>query len=58
MAKKKLGKLPEQDTELLALITPGDVDAAKAAASIHGSARFVKLLEAKRRDETTEQEQE
>ena len=55
MAKKKLGKLPEQDTELLALITPGDVDAAKAAANIHGSARFVKLLEAKRRDETTEQ---
>ena len=56
MAKKKLGKLPEQDIEILALIAPADINAAKAAATVHGSARFVDLLEAVKRDQETTQQ--
>ena len=53
MKKKKLGKLPEQNIELLAVPTPADIDAAKVAAKTHGSTRFVNLLEAKRGDKKT-----
>ena len=53
MKKKKLGKLPEQNIELLAVPTPADIDAAKVAAKAHGSTRFVNLLEAKKRETDT-----
>ena len=55
MKKKKLGKLPEQNIELLAVPTPADIDAAKVAAKTHAPTRFVNLLEAKRGEETTQQ---
>lgn len=49
--RKPLGTLPprdEQELDMAALITPGDIDRAKAHAGQYGSAKFNALLDAER----------
>lgn len=51
MARKQLGTLPPRDEaeiDLAAIVTPQDIEEAKAHARRHGSARFVALQEAER----------
>ena len=54
--RKPLGKLPPRDEEELdmaALVTPQDIDEAKAAARLYGSALFVALQMAERTEVET-----
>jgi hypothetical protein len=51
MARKKLGKLPPRDEaeiDAAAIVTPQDIDEAKAHARQHGTWRFIALQEAER----------
>ena len=49
--RKKLGTLPPRDEaeiDAAALVSPQDIDEAKASTRRHGSQRFVQLQEARR----------
>ena len=51
MARKKLGTLPPRDEaeiDAAAIVTPQDIEEAKAHARKHGSRRFIAFQEAER----------